>query len=331
MQYRQLGKSGPEVSVIAFGAWQLGDPGYWGDDAAVDAEATVQEALDHGVNLFDTAEMYGGGHAEEVLGKALGTRRDDILIASKFIPGHARPERLRKACEESLKRLGTDRIDLYQVHWPFRDVPFAEAFGELRRLREEGKIRYIGLSNFGPRDLDAWMTAGDAVSNQLGYNLLSRAIEYTIVPACSAHGLGVLAYMPLLQGILAGRWYAIGDIPEKRRRTRHFASGRPGTRHGEPGCETELAAALDGIAAIARELGKPMATVALAWLLAQPGIGSVLVGGRKPGQFVRNLEAIDTPLSADVLERLDGVTRPVKVALGSNADLWQSDSEARIH
>lgn len=330
MEYRPLGSHGPSTSVIAFGAWQLGDQDYWGAGHDVDAEATVQTAIDHGVNLFDTAEMYGHGHAEEVLGRALGARRRDVMVASKFVPEHAQPEKLRAACEASLRRLGTDYLDLYQVHWPFRDVAFSDAFEMLHRLREEGKIRHIGVSNFGARDLDAWMATGDAIANQLGYNLVARAIEYEIVPACVRHGVGILAYMPLLQGILAGRWQRIDDIPVSRRRTRHFASQREGTRHGEPGCETALEAALTGIANMADELGVPMAQVALAWVLAQPGLTSVIVGARKPAQFARNLAALDLRLDNALLERLDTATRPVKEALGANADLWQSGEDARI-
>jgi len=223
MEHRKLGSSDLHVSVLAFGAWQLGDPDYWGAHQAADGEAAVRAAIDAGIDLFDTAEGYGAGESERALGRALGSKRDKVLIASKVSASHCAPHRLRNACENSLRNLATDRIDLYQIHWPFRDVPFQDAYAEMARLKEEGKIREIGLSNFGPKDIDAWMAAGTCASNQLGYNLAFRAIENEIVPACTDHRLGILAYMPLLQGILAYRWQSPDELPPSRRRTRHFS------------------------------------------------------------------------------------------------------------
>ncbi len=332
MEYRPLGNSDLMVSVYAFGAWQLADTAYWGERADADAEAVVQAAVDAGVTLFDTAESYAGGRSEEVLGKALGARRNEVLIASKVSPEHClRPEMLRAACEASLKRLGTGVIDLYQVHWPCEPARFEDAAAELMRLKGEGKIRAIGVSNFGPRHLDAWMRSGPCDSNQLGYNLLFRAIEYETAPACRERGVGILAYMPVMQGILAGRWKHVDEIPEMRRRTRHFSSERPGTRHGEPGCETLLMRTLAELEALCGELGEPMARVAIAWLLGQPGVTSVIVGGRTPAQLVRNLAASALMLDDASIRRLNTITDPLKECLGSNPDLWCGEAERRIH
>jgi len=330
MQYRPLGTSGLEVSTLAFGAWQLADPDYWGSDAQADGQAAVDAALDAGITLFDTAEAYGNGESERALGKALGARRDDVLIASKVSETHCAPEGLRAACEASLERLGTDRIDLYQVHWACRDVPFEAAYAELARLEDEGKIRALGVSNFGCEDLGAWMAHGTCVSNQLGYNWAFRAVEHEIAPACLEHGVGIVAYMPLLQGILAGRWKTVEEIPAARRRTRHFAATRPGTRHGEAGCEALLLEALQGLEAVAADLGQSPATIALAWLLAQPGVTSVLVGARNPRQLERNAPATDLVLDPAAIERLDHLSQPMKAHFGPNADLWQSGEDVRI-
>ncbi len=330
MIFRKLGEHGFPVSVLAFGAWQLGDPAYWGDDDNADADEVVGAAIDAGINLFDTAEMYGAGESERVLGAALRGRRDEVYVASKVAPENCEPEKLRTSCEASLRRLRTETIDLYQIHWPFRHVPFAEVYGELDTLRSEGKVRAIGVCNFGRVDLSSWMGDGECCSNQIGYNLLFRAAEYDMLPACRKLGVGVLAYMPLLQGILSGRYESVDQIPEKRRRTRHFNSHRPGTRHGESGCESELLAALHGLRALSEEVEADMATLALAWLLAQPEVTSVLVGARKGDQLRRNLRAAEIKLSANVLTRLTAMTHPLKQRLGTNPDMWDAGDAARI-
>lgn len=330
MEYRRLGMSDFNVSVTAFGAWQIGDEGYWGVDGAGDAAAVVQAAVDAGVNLFDTAEMYGDGESERVLGRALGSRRDEVLIASKVSPHHCTPVGLRASCDASLRRLGTDRIDLYQIHWPFRDVPFEAVYEELVILKEAGKIREIGVSNFGARDLDAWMDVGACASNQLGYNLAFRAVEYDIVPACLRHGVGILAYMPLLQGILACRWGRAEDIPEQRRRTRHFSASRSGVRHGEGGCEELLFETLRDLSDMARDAGTSPAAVALGWLLSRQGVSSVIVGARNLAQFQRNLDGVNTHLSEALLAEADRISERLKQRLGTNADMWLGASQSRI-
>lgn len=329
MHYRSLGTSDITVSSLAFGAWQLGDPAYWGEGNG-DDDRVVAAAIDAGINFFDTAEMYGDGEAERVLGRALAGRRDGVLVASKALPQHCAPGKLRAACEASLARLGMDYVDLYQIHWPFRDVAFADAYGEMARLREDGKVRAIGVSNFGPRDLDAWFGVGECCSNQIGYNLLFRAPEIEILPACRRHGIGVLTYMPLMQGILTGRYSTVDEIPEMRRRTRHFASSRSGTRHKEPGCEDEMIELLAALRALSHDTGEAMATLALAWVLAQPGVTSAIVGGRKVDRLQRNLRAAEIALDPAVIQRMNDISAPVMECLGPNADMWDSGDAARI-
>ncbi|NLO33960.1 MAG: aldo/keto reductase, partial [Candidatus Hydrogenedentes bacterium] len=194
MHYKTLGKSALKVSIISFGAWQIGDPEFWGDDNETDVDGVVGAAIDAGINLFDTAEIYGDGQSEEILGKALRGRRDKVYIASKASTDSCTPDKLRTACENSLRSLGVDHMDLYQVHWPFTAAPYEEIIPVLEKLQQEGKIREIGVSNFGPKNLKNWMKNGSAVSNQIGYNILFRAPEYEMIPACRRHNLGVLVY-----------------------------------------------------------------------------------------------------------------------------------------
>jgi aryl-alcohol dehydrogenase-like predicted oxidoreductase len=330
MEYRRLGESDLDVSVLSFGAWQLGDPGYWGAGGA--AKDAVRAAIDCGVNLFDTAELYGDGESERVLGKALGSKRDSVLIASKIGPQHGAPGQVKPACEASLERLGTDRIDLYQVHWPFGEEHVDEVRLELESLCDEGKVRYLGVSNFGTQDLDRWLPSTLTVSNQLGYNLLFRAIEHEIIPACQRNNLGVLAYMPLMQGLLAGKWRSVEDVPANRRRTRHFAASRDKVRHGEAGEESLTFHTLGQIEAIAEDAGVAMADLAICWLAGKPGVTSVIAGARKPGQVEGNAKALERMAELKpVCERLDRVTDLLRERLGPNPDMWKTAEEGRIH
>lgn len=330
MRYRFLGLSGFSVSVLSFGAWQIGDEGFWGQSSEADAQRAVKVALDAGINLFDTAEMYGQGESERLLGQCLGKHRADVLVASKVSPENCSPQRLRTSLENSLKRLNTEWIDLYQVHWAPRDVPFADVYGELALLREEGKIRAIGLSNFGPEDLHEWHDVGDAVSNQVGYNALFRAVEYETIPASRDYELGILAYMPLMQGLLAGRYRRVEDIPMMRRRTRHFSGTRHGVRHGEDGHENLLAATLAELCDFADAVGLTPAVLALAWLTAQPGVSSVILGARNPAQLRSNLPAGDLDIGPAAVAQLDEITFPLKQALGENCDMWETSHLSRI-
>jgi len=329
MQYRRLGQSGPEISAVSFGAWQIGDAEYWGSNADSDARATIDQAIESGINFFDTAELYGDGESERALGKLLGGRRKDVYVASKVWPDNCKAVGdIRKACEASLDRLGMDYVDLYQMHWPVRHLPIGEVCAEMDQLIEDGLARYIGVSNFGPIDLADW--TGSCVSNQIGYNLAFRAPEEAIVTACMDRGVGVLAYMPLLQGLLSGRWTSAEDVPALRRRTRHFSSDREGAVHGEPGCETLFFETLAKLQAIADDAGRTLASLSLSWLVAQSGVTSIIVGGHKPSQLERNLDGLDFDLPPDLRDALTAATAPLKTALGPNCDMWRAGEEARI-
>jgi len=330
MQYRTLGTSDLSASVLTLGCWAFAGDSNWGPQEDAESIATVHAALDKGINCFDTAEGYGAGRSEEVLGKALVGRRDEALIASKVSRSNLSPEDIIAACERSLKRLKTDVIDLYQIHYPSRNIPFSDSMGALEKLKEQGKIRAIGISNFGPMDMADLVAVGHVETNQLPYSLLARGIEYEIVPDCLRHGMSILCYMPLMQGLLAGKFATADDVPEGRARTRHYdANKRSGARHGERGCEAETFAAIEKVRQISAELGESMVTVSLAWAMQQPAVATVLVGGRKPEQVAQNALAVDLVLSEETIAQLNAVTEPVKQALGKNPDLFQGGENSR--
>lgn len=330
MRFRKLGESDLEVSTVCCGCWAIVGGFNWGEQDQQDSLAALRAAYDAGVNFFDTAEIYGEGYSERLLHKALGDVREKIIIASKASAKNFRPADLKAACDRSLKNLGTDWIDLYQLHWPSAGVPAADTLGALEELKTAGKIRHIGVSNYGRDGLAECLASGSAVvSNQLAYSLIFRAIEYDILPFCVGKNVPVLCYAPLMQGLLTGKFRSADEVPEDRARTRHFSSSRPQTRHGEDGAEDETFTAIAEIRQIAAELGEATADVALAWLLAQEGVASVIAGARNASQASRNAKAADLELPADVVARLAALTEPVKEALGANADLWAADSRIR--
>lgn len=330
MQYRTLAKTDIEVSAVAFGCWAIVGGFTWGEQDEADSLAALRAAYDAGVTLFDTAEGYGNGQSERLIAKALADVRDQIVIATKASPEHFAPDDLRAACERSLRNLNTDRIDLYQLHWPNHEIPLAETLGVLEELKQSGKIRAYGVSNFGRQDLSDAVQSGYAISSdQLSYNLLFRAVEHEIQPLCVEHNVSILCYSPLMQALLTGKFANADEVPDERARTRHFSKQRPLTRHGEAGLEAGTFATVSEIRRIADELGVPMADLSLAWLLHQPAVTAVLAGGRNADQARRNVQAAGLTLTPDVLARLGAATDGIKQKLGTNADMWQNPSRIR--
>ena len=326
MEYRKLGNTDIQVSTIALGCWPFAGGVVWGDQDDDVSIATVHTALEAGINFFDTAEGYEHGHSERVLGRGLVGRRQDAVIATKVSANHLRPDDLFAACEQSLRNLQTDYVDLYQIHWPNHEVPLAESVGALIRLREQGKIRAIGVSNFGVGDLSDLVDLTACSSDQLPYSLLWRVIEPEIRPLCEAHDVGIICYSPLAQGLLADRYASADEVPDGLARTRLYAGTRPLAQHGEPGCETEVFESLGTIRSIVSEVGQPMASVALAWVRQQPCVTSVLVGARSPEEVRLNQPAFELTLAPSVSESLTAATEAVKAKLGINPDPWMSPS-----
>lgn len=318
------------VSEIAFGAWAIVGGFNWGHQEEKDSIEALRAAYESGITFFDTAEAYGGGASENLIDKALADVRNEIVIATKIKPEDFAYDDVKKACEERLKALNTDRIDLLQLHWPNHNIPLEETVRALEELKAEGKIRAFGVSNFGVKDLQECLSyTKELSSNQLPYNLLWRAIEYEILPFCVEHHVPVLCYSPIMQGMLTGKFRTAAEVPEDRARTRHFSRNRPQARHSEAGCEAELFEAIDAIRSIADKMDLPMGQVSIAWLLARQGVGSVIVGGRNAEQVRKNVQAAKMNLPDDIIRELDEASSRLKELFGANADMWQSES--RIH
>lgn len=299
MEYRPLGMTDLQVSAIGFGGWAMGK-WLWGDDVQ-DAETTaaVHRALDLGINFFDTAAVYGEGHSEQVLGQALGARRAEVIVATKCgrvrdaagkLYNDSRPASLRRECEQSLRNLQTDVIDLYQVHWPDETVPFEETMGELMALRAEGKIRHIGCSNFTVPMLERMRAAGELVSLQPPYSLLRRGIEDEILPYCRAHGLAVLCYSPLQRGLLTGKYQPGATFPETDSRSRDPLFAEPKL--------SRIAAAVGEMAILAAAHGRSAAQMAAAWVLNQAGVTVALWGAKRAEQIEESAGAAGWQLTA---------------------------------
>jgi aryl-alcohol dehydrogenase-like predicted oxidoreductase len=327
------------------GCWAFGGGEYWGPQSQHDVDRTVRRALDLGVNYFDSAEAYNQGRSEESLGRAIrGLPRQGLILGTKVSPNHTEPKMLVEHCEASLRRLGTDYIDLYMVHWPILPhsiVHFsreggcpsaAEAFSTLRQLQQQGKVRHLGVSNFGVEVLrEARQSGAQIVVNELPYNLLCRVIECQALPYCVTAGVGVIGYMALMQGLLADIYPTIDDVPLWQRRTRHFSPVRAGElcRHGEPGAEAETQQALAAIRALAATEHKTMPELAVAWVLARPGIACTLVGARNEAEMEANVRAAAEPLDARVVSLLDKATAPLLAKLGPSFDYYEHTDHDR--
>ena len=327
MEMRTCGKSGIEISPMGIGCWSYGGGDYWGPQAQSDVTAVANAALDAGINFFDTAEGYNDGRSEEALAVALKDRRHEAVIGTKV--SRPDPATIREHCEASLQRLQTDYVDIYMIHWPDDEIAIEESMAELIRLQEDGLIRAIGVSNFGVEQLTAALNTGASIAvNQLCYNLLSRAIEPELLPLCQEHNVGILGYMPLLQGILTGQYKSAEEIPPVHSRFRHFRDDREQASHGEEGAEAEMFETLESIRKIAESEQVPMARLAIAWAMARPGITCMLVGTRNINELTQNLNVLEYTPSADVIENLDTVTARLLEKMGANPDYFTG---AKIH
>jgi len=332
MEKRRCNSSELELSALGIGCWSFGGGEYWGPQEERDERDVIAAALDRGVNYFDTAAMYNDGRSEAVLGRALACRRHEAIIGTKVMPDQClSAESLRQACEASLRRLATDTIDIYMVHWPISAGPVDDAFATLMALRDEGKIRSLGLSNHGIQQMTQALAAGACIEfDQLCYNLLCRAIEVELLPFCAQHGIGVLSYMPLMQGLLAGCYHSPDEVPAPFARTRHFRGDRPGVRHGEPGAEAETFAAIRAIEALAAAEGLPTPVMSLAWAKARPEITTVLVGARTVTQLEEDLAAFEATLNPDLIAELNRLTQPLLDKLGPSPDYYEAAAKSRI-
>ncbi len=330
MRYRNLGDTELEVSTISMGCWGISGGVMWGEQDEKEAIAAIKKAHEMGISFFDTAEAYGNGYSEKLLGKALEGFRNKVKIASKVSDNHLRPSELKISCENSLRRLNTDYLDLYYVHWPNPEIPVEDTIEALEDLKKEGKIRYYGVSNFGVNQLENLLQNTDPGVNQLPYSLLWRAIEYEIKPFCEKWDIGIAAYSPLIHGLLTGKFDSPKEVPDGRARTRHFSRNRRKTRHGEEGAEEETFNTISEIEGICRKYDIEMVKTSLAWPLTKSGVDTVIAGARSPEHVEINAGAAEIELPEEMKKELTEATSSLKEKLGSNPDLWQGKGESRI-
>ncbi|MBB6732743.1 aldo/keto reductase [Cohnella zeiphila] len=348
MEKRRLGFSDLYLSVLGMGCWQYGGGKYWGPQNQKDVDEVVHRALDLDINYFDTAEVYNDGESERSLGTALKGIRHKAIIGTKVTPANTSPSVLRQRCEDSLRRLQSDYIDLYMVHWPITphgiehftndraviDTPpsIEEAFGTLSTLQKEGKIRYIGISNHGVKQMNQVKATGvQVVANELAYNLFSRGIEEEILPHCVSNHIGAIGYMPLQQGLLSGKYKSLDEIKPMQARSRHFHHVRgEGARHHEEGAEEEIVEALSKLHELADQLKTPISVFSLAWVIANRNVATTIVGSRNIEQLKSNLHSTYYQLSSELYNQLNEITKPILKKLGSNPDYYENRYNSRI-
>ena len=312
MEYRALGDTGLTVSAIGFGCWEMGNPGYGSTDES-EVIAAVHRAMDLGVTLFDTAPNYGFGGSEIVLGKALGARRKDIVLVSKVgitwdpvtftAKFDGRYSTIKRINEESLKRLGTDHVDLLLMHWPDPETPIAETMRALEELKSEGKAKHIGVSNFTSYELREAKKSAPICANQVGYNLFDRRWEREMFPTAREIGVGVMAYGPMAHGLLTGTLPRENAFDEKDWRRHGLLFGQ---RLFGPNLGTNLDV-VDKLAGVAADLNTTLPRLALAWVLRNPAVSVALSGCRSPREIEENVEALDVQIPESVLVEIDSI------------------------
>ncbi len=311
MKYRPLGRDGPMVSVVSLGTWPLSGSD-WGRMDPGHAVRIIRAAMDTGVNLIDTADSYGSGRAEVLVGMATRGRRDEVVIATKC--GIAfqdpewridlRPEYVRHALEQSLIRIGTDRVDLLQLHWP-DSQPLEPAWETLGALKEEGKIRFMGVSNFSIPQLKEVEVIHHVDALQAQYSMLWRDPDPEILAHCADTGTGFLGYGPLAYGLLSGKYRSRSQLSDWRTGEGEYADWDYIERLFAPGEFERNVAIVDGLRPIASELGISMAQLALGWVTSRVGVTSVISGSKSPRQARDNAAAGDLELELEILRRLD--------------------------
>jgi aryl-alcohol dehydrogenase-like predicted oxidoreductase len=321
MQHRQLGGSDVLVSPVIFGAWAIGG-WMWGGNDAKDSLEAIAASIDAGVNTIDTAAVYGLGDSEKLVGKAIKGKRDKVILATKcgmrwnspdgadpwpqkdnqgndiIIRKNSRPESIAYECEQSLQRLGTDVIDLYQIHWPDSTTPVEESMHALVKLKEQGKIRAIGVSNYDIPWMDKARKVTRLDSLQPPYSLIQRKIEEDVLPYCRANGIGVIVYSPLERGLLTGKVSPDRVFPPGDHRATHkFFTVENRKR---------VLAALAKIKPIADRHGASYAQVVINWTIHEPGITAALVGARNAEQAKHNAKAMELVLSEEERAQVRG-------------------------
>ena len=305
MKTRKLGHTDLHITRVGLGTWAIGGSGWafaWGPQDDTASVAAIHKALDVGINWIDTAAVYGIGHSEEIVGRAVAGRRDKVIIATKcgriLEPGSDTPtsrlraESVRVELEASLRRLRTDYIDLYQIHWPQPEADIEEGWTEIARQVKAGKVRYAGVSNFSVEQIKRLQKIHPVASLQPPYSMLRREAETQLLPFCGAHGIGVVVYSPMQAGLLAGTFTRerAANLPDDdwRKRSSHFQ---------EPALNANLKL-VESLKVIAKKKKRGVAELAIAWVLRRPEVTAAIVGGRGPEQVEQTHGGADWDLSA---------------------------------
>ena len=300
MEKRKLGKSDLEVSAIGYGAWGIGGLPFWTNEGDEISLRSIKRAIDFGINFFDTAPVYGFGHSETIIGTALKSVRDSVVLATKCglrwdreevssIRRDCSRKSIREEIDQSLRRLQTDRIDLYQVHWPDFNTEQKETMEALLELQMEEKIRHIGVSNYSLEQLSESLKYASVVSIQSEYSLLERDLEKEIIPFCIDHQIGVLAYSPLGSGILTGKYDQNSRFKDWRKRGGNFSGKKL----------KEKISKVERLKQLSRKIGKSCSQVAINWVSNKAGISLALVGVKNAAQVNENLAALGWSMSSE--------------------------------
>jgi aryl-alcohol dehydrogenase-like predicted oxidoreductase len=316
MEYRPLGRTGVKVTPLCLGAMMFGE---WGNPDRDESIRIIHRALDAGINFVDTADVYSRGESEEIVGEALQGRRDDVILATK-VHGHMGDDPNRfgnsrrwiiREVEDSLRRLRTDWIDLYQIHRPEEDTDIEETLGALSDLVHQGKVRYVGSSTFPPSQIVEAQWAAERrnlerfVCEQPPYSLLVRGVEADVLPTCRRHGMGVIPWSPLAGGWLSGRWRQGAEAPGSTR------AQRLPTRYdlSDPANQRKLEA-VEQLARLAEEAGMTLIQLAIAFVINHPAVTAAIIGPRTMEHLESQLAALDVTLTDDILDRIDEIVPP---------------------
>lgn len=318
MKFKKVDKINEKLSVIGFGCWGISGPEYWDGTTDESSIKAIHKAIEYGVNFFDVAPVYGFGHAEEVLGKAIKGFRSKIIIATKCgliwdeqkrITNNLKPKSIFKEVEDSLKRLQTDYIDLYQLHWPDPSLDIEETMDAMLELKKSGKIRYIGLSNFSISEAKRAMQKAEISSMQGLYNMLERnansyhniPLEYRtereILPFCLENGMAFFPYSPLLQGLLAGKFTGNESFKDVRAANPNLSGEKFKTYIN----------VVKKLKIIANEIKKPLSQIALNWLIKSKAVTSVIAGVQNPQQLEENIGAVTWEMDDDLYYKIEKI------------------------
>ena len=327
MRTRQLGSTDLQLTEIGFGAWAIGGGGWafgWGPQDDDDAIAAIRRALELGINWIDTAAVYGLGHSEELVAKAIEGHRDSVIVATKCsliwdesgrISSSLARASVRRECEDSLRRLRTDRIDLYQIHWPNDEARLEEGWEEIGRMIDEGKLRYAGVSNFHTSHLERANKLRPIASQQPSYSMIQRQAEHEVLPWCAEHRVGVVAYSPMASGLLTGRF------DRTRLTTEDWRARSP--EFNEPNLSANLEL-VEGLRPIAERCGKTVSQLSIAWVLRRPEVTSAIVGARGPKQIEETVGGAGWSIPDDDLQRIEHLLAKRSEGIPSTAVKFRS-------